>query len=354
MAEADLHPLIAYGSFNALLLAPYFTDGCITTLNEGLEVSATSPYEQLLKKELSQTPYLSLQNLPYGRLDVARGVDHLQLLGRAYYAAYTSDARRQADADPRLSGGPTRARGACTRWPTPRSSRRSGTGPRSSPASASPAARGPRSASTSSSATRRPGRSRWWPRALATGRGSRRGTTPAQRTKDGLVVLGSTVDVEAPRRAGDAGTGEQHAPRRRRRVVRRRPPGHAGAGARLLLPQLAGDRRTRARGAPRPTSWSSCRPPATCPSTTAGPRSTPPGSALSLFGAAAVVGLAWADRARGAARRRCRRPPPPARARSPRHGLPRRRRRTSSARRDRVAAAAAEAQPSSSTSKRST
>ena len=57
-------------------------------MNEGLEVSATAPYEQLLKKELSQLPFLSLQNLPYGRLDVARGSTISSCWAR-YCAAYT-------------------------------------------------------------------------------------------------------------------------------------------------------------------------------------------------------------------------------------------------------------------------
>jgi hypothetical protein len=98
MAEADIRPLTSYGSYNALLLAPYWTDGCITSLNEGLEVSATAPYEQILKEELSYVPVPNLQGQPRRTLDVARRIDHLKLLGARYYAAYSPEAKAKADA----------------------------------------------------------------------------------------------------------------------------------------------------------------------------------------------------------------------------------------------------------------
>ena len=68
----------------ALMLLPYWTDGCIGSM-EGLyfESSATTPYHFLNQSELSAVPSRAQRDLPYGALDVARGVEHLQLHGRA-------------------------------------------------------------------------------------------------------------------------------------------------------------------------------------------------------------------------------------------------------------------------------
>ena len=296
MGEADLHPLISYGSFNALLLAPYFTDGCITTVNEGLEVSATSPYEQLLKKELSEVPYLSLQNLPYGRLDVARGVDHLQLLGARYYAAYTANARRQADADrrlqPRAEAGAWRVyEVADTAVVTPLRYR---------PAVVTGIGAPGRSWTAVGVDFFQRDPSAWdvpltdsgprdWPRVAA-----RR--APAQRTKDGLVVLGSTVDVNAPRvpvaparvsnvRLDDDGVSFD--------VDR------TGTPVLVRVSYFPNWRATGARGPWRATpNFMVVVPTSRHVSLHYG--WTPvdaAGMTLSLFGAVAVVALAWVDRA---------------------------------------------------------
>ena len=101
----EYHPdLDAYGTPMAPMLLPYWTDGCIGSM-EGLyfEASATTPYHFLNQSELSTSPSRAQRDLPYGTLDVARGVDHLQLLGVRYYLTYTPQAASQADAEPDLA-----------------------------------------------------------------------------------------------------------------------------------------------------------------------------------------------------------------------------------------------------------
>jgi hypothetical protein len=101
----EYHPdLDAYGTPMAPMLLPYWTDGCIDSM-EGLyfEASATTPYHFVNQSELSLTPSRAQRDMPYGPLDVGRGVDHLQLLGVRYYLTYTPEAAAQADAEPDLS-----------------------------------------------------------------------------------------------------------------------------------------------------------------------------------------------------------------------------------------------------------
>ena len=71
-----------FGTPEALMLLPYWTNGCIDSM-EGLlfESSATTPYHFLNQAELSAGPSEPEVGLPYGPLDVVLGVQHLQLLG---------------------------------------------------------------------------------------------------------------------------------------------------------------------------------------------------------------------------------------------------------------------------------
>lgn len=101
-AEADRPALSRFGTLVAFMLLPYWTDGCIATINEGLEVSETSLYEQLVKVELTKAPNISLYDLPYKNLVVAQGVEHLQLMGVRYYVAVSPETKAQADANPDL------------------------------------------------------------------------------------------------------------------------------------------------------------------------------------------------------------------------------------------------------------
>ncbi|MBA2625669.1 MAG: hypothetical protein H0U89_08705, partial [Acidimicrobiia bacterium] len=92
-----------YGTPMALMLLAYWTDGCIGSM-EGLyfEASATTPYHFINQTELSAVPSRAQRELDYGALDVAKGVDHLQLLGVRYYMATSDAAVAQADAEPDL------------------------------------------------------------------------------------------------------------------------------------------------------------------------------------------------------------------------------------------------------------
>ena len=103
--------LVRYGTPMALMLLPHWTDGCIGSM-EGLyfESSATTPFHFLNQSELSAVPSRAQRDLPYGPLDVARGVEHLQLMGVKYYLTTSETARAQAgDVDAlteRASSGP--------------------------------------------------------------------------------------------------------------------------------------------------------------------------------------------------------------------------------------------------------
>ena len=101
-AEADRPSLSRFGTLAAFMLLPYWTDSCIGTINEGLEVSETSLYEQLVKVELTKAPNINLYDLPYQNLVVAQGVEHLQLMGVRYYLAMSPETKAQADANPDL------------------------------------------------------------------------------------------------------------------------------------------------------------------------------------------------------------------------------------------------------------
>ncbi len=99
------------GTPMALMLLPYWTGGCIGSM-EGLffEAAATTPYHFLAQAELSAVPSRPQRDLPYRDLDVARGVEHLQLLGVRYYMALSPRAHEQARRHPDLrlvaSSGP--------------------------------------------------------------------------------------------------------------------------------------------------------------------------------------------------------------------------------------------------------
>lgn len=92
-----------FGTPMALMLLPYWTDGCIGSM-EGLffESSASVPYHFLNQSELSRTPSRAMRDLPYRDLNVAAGVKHLQLMGVRYYMATHPDTQAQASANPDL------------------------------------------------------------------------------------------------------------------------------------------------------------------------------------------------------------------------------------------------------------
>ena len=92
-----------YGTPMALMLLPFWTKGCVGSM-EGLyfESAATTPYHFLSNSELSLRPPRPQRGLPYRDLNVTEGVQHLQLLGVRYYMALSDAAQAQAHADPDL------------------------------------------------------------------------------------------------------------------------------------------------------------------------------------------------------------------------------------------------------------
>jgi hypothetical protein len=93
-----------YGTPMALMLLPHWTDGCIGSM-EGLyfEASSTTPFHFLTQVELSTAPSAAQRDLPYGTFDIARGVEHLQMLGVRYYMATTDQAVAAARQQPELT-----------------------------------------------------------------------------------------------------------------------------------------------------------------------------------------------------------------------------------------------------------
>ena len=92
-----------FGTTMALMLLPYWTNNCVDSM-EGLffESSPTAPYHFLDQAELSASPSNPQVGLDYGPLNVALGVEHLQMLGVKYYMAFSPTVIAQANADPQL------------------------------------------------------------------------------------------------------------------------------------------------------------------------------------------------------------------------------------------------------------
>ena len=103
-----------FGTPEALMLLPYWTHGCVDSM-EGLlfESSATTPYHFLNQAELSATPSEAMVGLPYGPVTVPLGVRHLQLLGVRYFMAFSTVVVHEASTDPTLrllaTSGPWRS-----------------------------------------------------------------------------------------------------------------------------------------------------------------------------------------------------------------------------------------------------
>ncbi len=102
--EYEAGRLGSYGTPMAPMLLPHWTDRCIASL-EGLyfEASATVPYHFLMQSELSSAPSRAQRDLPYSGLDIARGVEHMRLMGVRYYMAFSSDAVSGARASSELT-----------------------------------------------------------------------------------------------------------------------------------------------------------------------------------------------------------------------------------------------------------
>lgn len=99
--ESDLQ---RFGTPMAPMLLPYFTDGCIGSM-EGLyfESSSTTPFHFLNQAELSTAPSSAQRDLPYSGFDIDKGISHLQLMGVKYYMATTDQAIAAARGEDRLT-----------------------------------------------------------------------------------------------------------------------------------------------------------------------------------------------------------------------------------------------------------
>ena len=116
-----------YGTTMALMLLPFWTDGCIASM-EGLffEASGTTPYHFLATAAMSKQSSNPVRELRYVDNDAAVGVPELQSLGVRYAMVRTPEAKREARQQPELDPRSRPAgRGRSTRSPTPTSSCRS-------------------------------------------------------------------------------------------------------------------------------------------------------------------------------------------------------------------------------------
>jgi hypothetical protein len=97
-----------YGTPMALMLLPFWTDGCIGSM-EGLyfESSGTTPFHFLNSSLLSQNPSRPQRDLPYRSFDAGQGFDlgvrQLQTMGVRYYMAMSDASIAAARAHPALT-----------------------------------------------------------------------------------------------------------------------------------------------------------------------------------------------------------------------------------------------------------
>lgn len=90
----------------ALMLLPFWTDGCIGS-SEGLffEAAGTTPYHFLAAGAMSKQSSNPVRELRYINNDAAIGVEYLQELGINYYLAVTPEAITKADEVAASGGG---------------------------------------------------------------------------------------------------------------------------------------------------------------------------------------------------------------------------------------------------------
>ncbi len=93
-----------FGTPEALMILPYFTNNCVDSM-EGLlfESASSTPYHFINQSELSAAPSDAMVGLPYAGLNVVEGVEHLQLMGVKYFLASSPEVEAQADLDPELT-----------------------------------------------------------------------------------------------------------------------------------------------------------------------------------------------------------------------------------------------------------
>ena len=93
-----------YGTTMALMLLPYWTDGCIASM-EGLffEAAGSTPYHFLAAAAMSKSSSNPVRELRYVDNDAEVGVRHMRDMGVRYFLAYTPEAKAEADARSELT-----------------------------------------------------------------------------------------------------------------------------------------------------------------------------------------------------------------------------------------------------------
>jgi hypothetical protein len=97
--KGDNNGVSAYGTTLAPELLPYFTDGCISSM-EGLyfESSGTTPFHFQTVSELAKRPSNPVRDLDFGNIDndFDRGITHLRMLGVKYFLAISDKSKAKA------------------------------------------------------------------------------------------------------------------------------------------------------------------------------------------------------------------------------------------------------------------
>ena len=86
-----------YGTTMALMLLPFWTDGCISSM-EGLffEAAGSTPYHFITAAAMSKQSSNPVRELRYNNNDAAIGVRYMQELGVKYFMGFTPEAIAQA------------------------------------------------------------------------------------------------------------------------------------------------------------------------------------------------------------------------------------------------------------------
>jgi hypothetical protein len=86
-----------YGTTMSLMLLPFWTDGCIGSM-EGLffEAAGSTPYHFITAAAMSKQSSNPVRELRYDNNDAALGVKYMQELGVKYFMGFTSEAIAQA------------------------------------------------------------------------------------------------------------------------------------------------------------------------------------------------------------------------------------------------------------------
>ena len=93
-----------FGTTMSLMLLPYWTNGCVDSM-EGLlfESASSTPFHFINQSELSVTPSDAVVGLPYSGLNVPLGIEHLQQMGVRYFLASSTTVETAAADDPNLT-----------------------------------------------------------------------------------------------------------------------------------------------------------------------------------------------------------------------------------------------------------